>query len=167
MLFFFFFLESSSRIFQEALKEGVLDINMASIMFVGINSPGSTSAKHLVFQEAVPTTYKATLLVNHEIYFKAEGDPTLKKLQPDTCTDVMLMSHCLCKSPVAHECPFPQEVSATPRDLSQVVAAPKEPSQGMTASRRAWYSQVPKEVHSNWQVKDPTEAKSSEYKIKS
>ena len=112
---------------------------MASIMFVGINSPGSTSAKHLVFQEAVPTTYKATLLVNHEIYFKAEGDPTLKKLQPDTCTDVMLMSHCLCKS---YECPFPQalsqipappkdlsQVPASPRDLLQVPAAPKEPSQ--------------------------------------
>ena len=90
-------------LFEEALQEGVLDINMASIMFVGIDSPGSTSAKHLVFQEAVPTTYKATLLVNHEIYFKAEGDPTLKKLQPDTCTDVMLMSHCLSKSPVVDD----------------------------------------------------------------
>ena len=101
-------------------------------MFVGIDSPGSTSAKHLVFQEAVPTTYKATLLVNHEIYFKAEGDPTLKKLQPDTCTDIMLMSHCLCKSPAMHSTSGPEESSPrlsipnvspqTPTASSQVVA---------------------------------------------
>ena len=99
----FLFTESASVLFEEALQEGVLDINMASIMFVGIDSPGSTSAKHLLFQEVIPTTYKATLLVNHEIYFKAEGDPTLKKLQPDICTDVMLMSHCLSKSPVVDD----------------------------------------------------------------
>ena len=96
---------------------------MASIMFVGIDSPGSTSAKHLLFQEPVPTTYNATLLVNHEIYFKAEGDPTFKKLQPDTCTDVMLMSHCLCKSPAMHSTSGPEARLSIPDVSSQTPTA--------------------------------------------
>ena len=96
---------------------------MASIMFVGIDSPGSTSAKHLLFQEPVSTTYKATLLVNHDIYFKAEGDPTFKKLQPDTCTDVMLMSHCLCKSPAMHSTSGPEARLSIPDVSSQTPTA--------------------------------------------
>ena len=61
-------------------------------MFVGIQSPGCTSAKHVVFQQPLPTAMKSTSLVHHEIFFRAEGDPTLKKIEPDHCDELILHS---------------------------------------------------------------------------
>ena len=81
-----------SALYEESLKDGFLDISVASLKFVGINSPGCTSVKHLVFQEAVPTTLNPTLLVNHEIYFRAEGDPTLRKIHLDISDEIVSYS---------------------------------------------------------------------------
>ena len=74
--------DQSSELFEESLKDGYLNLSTASIMFVGADHAGCTGAKHLVFQESVPTTLQPTQLVKHEIFFRAEEDPTLRKVQP-------------------------------------------------------------------------------------
>ena len=61
-------------------------------MFMGTDHAGCTSAKHLVFQESLPTTLQPTQLVKHEIYFRAEGDPILRKVQPDNFDQIVYCS---------------------------------------------------------------------------
>ena len=106
-------------------------------MFVGTDHAGCTSAKHLVFQESVPTTLQPTQLVKHEKYFRAEGDPTLRKLQPDNYDQVLYYSlsfgeikegHCPTESPAdvsPNSAPHRQTASATK-------TSPEEPSKQAT-----------------------------------
>lgn len=61
-------------------------------MFKGIENSECTRAKHIVFQEPVSTTLKPTSLVEHEIYFKAEGDSTLRRIQPENFDEVVLFA---------------------------------------------------------------------------
>ena len=100
--------QSSEEFFENSLQDGFLNLSTASIMFMGTDHAGCTSAKHLVFQESVPTTLQSTQLVKHEIYFRAEGDPTLRKVQPDYYNQIVYCSlsfgengneHCTTKTP--------------------------------------------------------------------
>ena len=68
----------SLKVFEESLKEGSFNIRIVSMMFVGVERPGSSSVKRMVFQEIQPTSSKPTLLSEHNIYFRAKGDHTLE-----------------------------------------------------------------------------------------
>lgn len=117
-------------IFQEALKDGFLDISMVSIMLVGSESPGATSAKHIAFQEAVPNTLKPTSFVNHEIYFRAEGDLTLKRVQPDRCDEFLSYSMSppikLSESAKNNDVPVYPPLNATPLSSPVPVQLPSQ-----------------------------------------
>ena len=65
---------------------------MASVVFVGSNRSLVTNAKHVVFQEPVTATHSSAGLVNHDIYFRAEGNTTLQKIQPFHYDDIILHS---------------------------------------------------------------------------
>ena len=91
-LFVIIIIDQSSELFEKSLQDGYLNLSAASIMFVGTDHAGCTSAKHLVFQESVPTTLQPTQLVKHEIYFRAKEDPTLRKVQPDNYDQIVYYS---------------------------------------------------------------------------
>ena len=63
------------------MKEGSLKIRIVTMMFVGVERPGSSSVKRMVFQEIQPTSSKPTPLSEHDVYFRAKGDHTLEKVK--------------------------------------------------------------------------------------
>ena len=79
--------------FQKSLDGGSLAIKISSVMFVGMTDSLSVDAKHAIFQEPVyETTQISSHLVEHEIYFRAKGDPMLRKIQPDSYDDLIRFS---------------------------------------------------------------------------
>ena len=80
------------ELFEKSLADGTLDLSIASVIFVGSKDLLSTNAKHAIFQDTVSTTTTPSLSIDHEIYFRAEGDPMLKKT--DHYDDVILYSLC-------------------------------------------------------------------------
>lgn len=79
-------------LFEQSLNDGYLNISIVSLMFTGVHSPGCSSAKCIAFQQPLPTAKRPTLLSHHEIFFRAKGDPTLRKIEPDYCDEVVLYS---------------------------------------------------------------------------
>ena len=61
-------------------------------MFTGLEHSDYINAKHIVFQE--PITSKPTLsqTQNHNVYFRPQGHPDLKKFQHDHCDEAILYS---------------------------------------------------------------------------
>ena len=105
-------------------------------MFMGTDHAGCTSAKHLVFQESVPTTLQPTQLVKHEIYFRAEGDPTLRKVQPDNFDQIIYYSLSFGDNgdeQCTTETPAIVNPSAPHRKPASAKTSPKEPSEPATA----------------------------------
>ena len=77
-------------LFQEALKDGCLDIHMATVIFVGLNNSLTLNAKRAVFQDTLGTILTAAL---HEIYFSFKGSSNLlRRLQSDDFDDIIVSS---------------------------------------------------------------------------
>ena len=75
--------------FQDALKEGSLNINIASVLFIGTEPLLVANAEHVVFQEPVTATSTQAQLVDHEVYFRPKGNPTLQKVKPINYDDIL------------------------------------------------------------------------------
>lgn len=89
-------------------------------MFVGVNDSLSVNAKLAVFQEPFSeTTQVSSHLVHHEIYFRAEGDALLRRLQPDSYDRLILysMRDTSTGEDVPHE-EKPQPILETPSDTN-------------------------------------------------
>ena len=105
-------------------------------MFMATDHAGCTSAKHLVFKESVPTTLQPTQLVKHEIYFRAEGDPTLRKVQPDNFDQIVYHSLSFGENGDEHcttETPAIVNPSEPHREPALIKTSPEEPSKPATA----------------------------------
>jgi hypothetical protein len=83
---------SSGELFQKSLDNGSLDIKIASVVFVGMKDSTLSEAKHAVLQESISGTTVVSSLVEHEIYFRVEGDPMIRRLQAESCDNLVLHS---------------------------------------------------------------------------
>ena len=91
--------------FEKSLSDGTVDIRFASVMFVGSKDSLSTSAKRVIFQDTISAPTTPSVLVDHDIYYQAQGDPMLKKT--DDYDDVIIYSLCNEKIP-EQQLSFPQ-----------------------------------------------------------
>ena len=73
------------------MEEGYLNIAIASIVFIGMNASLTANVKHTVFQEPL-TTLDKSQSISHDIYFRAEGDSTIRKIQPNSYDDIIRYS---------------------------------------------------------------------------
>ena len=96
------------------LNEGSLNISITSLLFVGVDQPGTTSAKHVVLQETVPIKPNPTLLVEHEIYFRKEGHANIQRFQPKHYGAVILHSMSTPQKSVL-DCNFGENVADNPQ----------------------------------------------------
>ena len=78
--------------FQNALKEGSLNITIASVLFVGTQPLLVANAEQIIFQEPVTTTSRLAQSVDHKVYFRAKGNPTLQKVKPFDYDDILKSS---------------------------------------------------------------------------
>ena len=75
------------------MKNGSLNISVASVVFFGISSSEVSSAKHITLQEHVPTTMNTAMssLGKHEIYFRAAdcNDTMFKKMETNDYNEII------------------------------------------------------------------------------
>jgi hypothetical protein len=57
-----------------------------------MNDSTLSKAKHAVLQESISETTQVSSLVEHEIYFRVKGDPMIRRLQPESCDNLVLHS---------------------------------------------------------------------------
>lgn len=128
-------------LFEQSLEDGFLNLSIVSLMFVGVQSPGSTSAKHLVFQQPLPTAFRPTSLVLHDIYFRADGDSTIKKIEPDHCDNVVL--HSILEEPSSHDSASHQQSVQQAKVVSETVANVSGPHQAQShAQKQSGHSEM-------------------------
>lgn len=144
----YFYLGDASQQFQKSLKDGFLNITVVTVIFCGLKSPLVSDVKRRVFQEP-PSLSETSQLIDHNVYFRADGTSTLQKIQPHNYDDI------ICYAMITDEVPADTnqlDLPPLPLEPGTKVTSAEDIDMSQSASESVSTTQISEELGSHYKA---------------